>query len=160
MFNQARSRVKDTDLFSRPSEGSGGPKGMVINHARWFRLIRSHHASPTFSGFSPEKQCMFVRIARAWRHPKTVCIEIGGVHARRRSNRADVRSKLTFRPLLQQFSHLLLGALFDRPCAKGQADRHSICTVPGALRSSHHPTPWNMAPGATSQKLRPSFSHT
>ena len=100
-----------------------------------------------------------MRIARAWSSPKTVCIEIRGVHARRRSNRADVRSKLTFRPLLQQFAHLLLGAPFDRPCAKGQADRHSICSVLGALRSSHHPTPWNMAPGATSQTLRPSFSH-
>ena len=30
-------------------------------------------------------------------------IEIGGVHARRRSNRAGLRSRLTFRSLLQQF---------------------------------------------------------
>ena len=33
---------------------------------------------------------------------KTVVIEIGGVHERRRSNRADPRSRLTFWPLLQQ----------------------------------------------------------
>ena len=33
---------------------------------------------------------------------KTECIEIGGVHERRRSNRADPRSRLTFWPLLQQ----------------------------------------------------------
>ena len=33
---------------------------------------------------------------------KTVVIEIGGVHERRRSNRADSRSRLTFWPLLQQ----------------------------------------------------------
>ena len=33
---------------------------------------------------------------------KTVVIEIGGVHERRRSNRSDPRSRLTFWPLLQQ----------------------------------------------------------
>ena len=32
----------------------------------------------------------------------TECIEIGGVHERRRSNRAVVRGSLTFWPLLQQ----------------------------------------------------------
>ena len=48
MFSQARSRVDDTDLFSRPYEGSGVPKGMVINHARWFRLIRSQPRQPHF----------------------------------------------------------------------------------------------------------------
>ena len=48
VFSQARSRVDDTDLFSRPSEGSGVPKGMVINHARWFRLIRSQPRQPHF----------------------------------------------------------------------------------------------------------------
>ena len=35
------------------------------------------------------------------RHENMV-IEIGGVHERRRSNRADLRSQLTFWPLLQQ----------------------------------------------------------
>ena len=33
---------------------------------------------------------------------KYMVIEIGGVHERRRSNRADPRSRLTFWPLLQQ----------------------------------------------------------
>ena len=33
---------------------------------------------------------------------KNMVIEIGDVHARRRSNRADPRSRLTFWPLLQQ----------------------------------------------------------
>ena len=33
---------------------------------------------------------------------KNMVIEIGGVHERRRSNRADLRSQLTFWPLLQQ----------------------------------------------------------
>ena len=55
MFNQARSRVEDTDLFSRPSEGSGVPKGMVINHARWFRLIRSQPRQPHFQPVLPGK---------------------------------------------------------------------------------------------------------
>jgi len=30
VFNQARNRVDETDLFIRASEGSGSPKGIVM----------------------------------------------------------------------------------------------------------------------------------
>ena len=66
-------------------------------------LIRrcAKHATLTIDGFTDGGNAPYADDFVPSEH-KTKCIEIGGVHERRRSNRAVVRGSLTFWPLLQQ----------------------------------------------------------
>ena len=78
---------------------------------------------------------------------KTKCIEIGGVHERRRSNRADPRSRLTFWPLLQQSQKYPGLVVWLGTHQIRHAIRRSTCTVSGAL-GENDPTPRANGPRA------------
>ena len=120
VFNQARSRVDETDLFSRPSENSGVPKGMVINRGRRFRLIRSRPRPSHCQPIQPLKAMRVRADCRGSTHPQE-CVHrdrrrpwVTTVQPSRRQKQTDFQAPAptVFTPLV---GCALRQALCERP---------------------------------------------